>query len=318
MSSDQIVVKSDEGLTKVQFHKYPFERPANIHSEIYLDTGSEHGHFVCQPVEKPSSPSAAIWRFYLQMHQGNFVVRSGLGLYGCYQDYDPKAAPDPHHKESDTEHVAGCITLVRGLEIFYPKLLSPELFQRVQFLLQLHDIGENEYGDQPDDGTQDAAEKDRIELTNLVRATAYFPKTVRENIISDFIRFQNPCASTYPRDLMRVAQLARVIDKAEAILSGITYEKLGTGGDLMHKKSHYDKATAQDLHGFEMAQGDSSLAAVWSVHFVDKFHSYYGFSHLLGVIRAGITEVRGSWFPWFDSFCKTCNIPPSHLTPPLD
>lgn len=183
--------------------------------------------------------SSHIWRRYQSLHLGNFVIRSGFGLCGCYTHYDPSAPPSFNQPESDTEHASGCVELMRCLQAYYPHLLSAELFERAKNLLNDHDIGEVTYGDHPDDGSQIRAEKDQAELINFTCAAAHLPTHLRAQLISDFLAFQDPLSPKLAPQVAQFAQLAKVIDKCETILSAMLYESSGHPGDLHYKRQHF-------------------------------------------------------------------------------
>jgi len=261
--------------------------------------------------------SLDIWRRYECVRRGNLVTRSGFGLCGCYGAYDPYSPPNPRHQESDTEHASGCVELVRSLQTYYPCLLTPELYRRTEHLLKDHDLGENDYGDQPDDGSQNRAEKNQAELVSFALASARLPANLREIAISDFVCFQDSTFTDRPAEIVHLVQLAKIIDKSEAVLSGIAYEKAGAPGDLFYKEHHYDTLTAQDRHFIAETDGDSSIVAGWLAHVVRDYHTYYGFPYVLDIIRAAVIDARGSWFPWFDEFCERNHVPKEHTTHPL-
>lgn len=261
--------------------------------------------------------SFKIFEFYRHVHEGNFVIRSGFGACGCYgPSYQFNSPHNPHKPESDTEHAAGCALLLQCLRWFYPDLLSPDDYARAEILLRLHDIGENDIGDQMDDGSQDAATKDRDELSSFASAIAYLPPTVRARLIRDFIYFQNPLDTWIPNASIHCTQLARTIDKLEAILSGAIYEAKGAAGTLAHKNSHYGLLTERDRQSIQMTNSDSSIIATWLAQVILRCHTYYSFPYVLDIVKAAVFSIRGSWFPWFDDFCKQHQIPAEHVTHP--
>lgn len=261
--------------------------------------------------------SVAIWRRYQQVHAGNFVVRSGLGNYGCYgKSYNPLQPSDAPYYQSDSEHANTCVELLRNLRYHYPDLLPAAFYFRAEQLLASHDLGENAYGDRPDDGSQNRSEKDRIELINFAAAAATLPPAVRAVAIADFIRFQDPLCRHYAPLEGQMAQLARCVDKADAVLSGLIYEQSGRPGNLLHKHQSFCSISAQDRYFANQAAGDTSLVAGWCAHFIYSYHAYYGFPYLLSIIKAGVIDVRGAWFPWFGDFCNHHEIPTEHLELP--
>lgn len=287
--------------------------------------------------------SYAIWRRYCHSHASNFVIRSGCGLCGCY-DYDPSAERSYRKPESVTDHACGCVELVRLLQTFYPNLLTPNEFERAQNLLSNHDIGENKTDDTPDDGSGDKDAKDYAELTAFISTVIDLPKSVRNVLVSDFIKFQDPLATNlaYERiktDMLntssasanivkayllseahndiKVIQLCKAVDKLEAILSSAFFEKHGIKGDLLYKEATFSQLTNQDRSYIDCAEGDSSITAAWLAHVVDEWHACYGFPIVLDIAKAAVIDVRGQWFPWFDRFCANHSIPKEHVTHPV-
>lgn len=310
-----IKIDTSTGVTEVYFGDTPTpERPQII-------TIKKGGRTVTDTARifEPASPdihpfSLDIWRRYETVRLGNLVIRSGFGLCGCYDSYQPE--PNPRRQESDTEHASGCVELVRSLAAYYPNLLLPRLYPRLEHLLKDHDIGENNYGDQPDDGSQNRTEKDQVELTSFVLATARLPDEIRRLAIEDFIRFQTPLDPVHPKELAQMAQLAKVVDKLETILSSAIYEKAGFPGDLTYKRSHYGGITAQDQFFIHASDDDPTILASWLAHATHNYHSYYGFPYVLDIVKAAVIDIRGQWFPWFDRFCKKQGIPKQHIIHP--
>lgn len=221
---DQIIqINTSTGVTEVHFSDTPTAQNIIIKkdNQTILETKR-----IIEPVTPDVHPiSLDIWRRYEAVHLGNFIIRSGFGLCGCYDSYQPEI--NPRRQESDTEHASGCVELLRSLAAYYPNLLSPKLYHRAEHLLKDHDIGENNYGDHPDDGSQNRQEKDQAELANFILSTARLPANLRQTAVEDFIRFQDPFCAQHPKKLAQMAQLAKVVDKLEAILSSATYEKSG-------------------------------------------------------------------------------------------
>lgn len=244
------------------------------------------------------------------------MIRSGFGLCGGYNNYHPDEPPNPYRRESTNEHAGGCVELARSLQIFCPRLLPATLFPRMEHLLADHDLGENSYGDAPDDGSQNRLEKDAAELQEFIRIAQYLPADARQIAIEDFKCFQDPLNPNYPLDISHMVQLAKAIDKAEAVLSAAVRESLGVRLDLHYKSTHFSALTTQDQHFIAEAQNDSTILASWLAHYTMSYHRYYGFAALLAVIKAAVTEIRGAWFPWFDDFCTRNQIPATNLTPP--
>lgn len=237
--------------------------------------------------------SVDIWQKYQHAHYGNFVVRNGFGLCGCYgNDYTYGDPPNYLRQESDTEHACGCVELINNLSYHYPALLSSYLYERAEILLKNHDLGENSCGDIPDDGNQDPSSKNRNELENFVAVALHLPVTIRQNLVADFIRFQDPLFPDYPPAISRMIQLAKAVDKIEAVLSAILREKLSHRGDLTFKNT-IGGISVRD-QAYIDAIGSSTVVDVWLAHAVHQYHMCYGFPYLLDIVKAAVLEVRGA------------------------
>lgn len=273
---------------------------------------SDHQTNSIRLADNISVPSALIWQHYQLAHRGNLVIRSGFGLLGCYGDLYQQAIAEhnlPRRPESDTEHASGCVELVKSFASHYPDLLPPNSYRRAENLMKYHDIGENQYGDRPDDGTQNKREKDYSELLGFASTAALLDPNERKVLIEDFIRFQHPLSKNFTDEERQLAQFARLIDKGETILSGLIYEKNGHGGTF-RKKAHWHTISEQDKFYLQHTGGDDSLVSVWSAHFIHKYHNYQYFEQIFEVLKAAVIDVRGEWFPWYENFCAEFDIQP--------
>lgn len=260
--------------------------------------------------------SVNIWQRYEYVHRTNFVIRSGFAYSGCYgKSFHPSqlSGLDYSKPESVTEHASGCVEILHCLKIFYPNLLSADAYNRAAFLLKDHDNGEIIISDQVDNGTQ-SADKIAREYQAFEESVRYFPASVAFELSRDFLAFQRPFMP-FPGELNQLAQLARVIDKNEVLLSGLFYEAYGTPGDLCHHKS-IEQLSESD-QDFIRQTGSTKLVDVFTAHVLRDYHQYYGFPYVFDIIRAGVMAVRGEWFGWFVDFCRRHQIPPEHVVHPL-
>lgn len=316
-SARVIQVPSSRGLISVRFETERTGATMDRMIRLYVE-GTEVGnkHVAYDLPAGVHHASVSTWRKYQDARQGNLVVRSGFGLCGCYDSYDQSAPLNPRHPESDTEHACGCIEIMKCLGWYYPMLLAPGYFGRAETLLKYHDTGENFYGDHPDDGSQNRDEKDFTELMELAATVADLPITEQRQLIEDFVHFQSPLFPNYPQNEAEMVQLARAVDKLETILSAAAYEKAGAGGTLVYKEQHSGGITGQDRYFIDEI-GDSSILASWLAHTVRDYHMYYGFPYVLDIVRAAVIDVRGEWFPWFDRFCESHQIPLENVVHPF-
>lgn len=260
--------------------------------------------------------SVNIWQRYEYVHRTNFVIRSGFARCGCYGTSFRQSYLNGHdyfRPESVTEHANGCLEILHCLESFYPKLLSKDEYHRAWFLLKDHDNGEIIVNDQPDNGTQDANKHER-EWQAFEQSVQYFPDNVAFALKRDFSAFQQPLMP-FPNELNRLAQLARVIDKNEALLSGLFYEAYGTPGDLCHHKSIEQLSESDQV--FIRQTGSTKLVDVFTAHVLRDYHMYYSFPYVFDIVRAGVIAVRKQWFDWIDDFCANHQIPPEYIVHPL-
>lgn len=260
--------------------------------------------------------SRKIWNLYRIVHESNFTPRRGYGACGCNGEFDFDALKDYQRVESISEHGNNCVTLIEGIQMYYPDLLTEAEYSRARKLLAWHDLGENLYGDHLDDGSQNLAEKDRIELTYFASSIADLPADEREKRLQDFIYFQSPHDSHIPPKSVPYIQLARVVDKLDATLSGLFYEAKGAGGSLDYKGAYHGPLTERDIQSIRETQGRSAIVDTWLVPVLLGCHDLYGFPYALDIVKAAVIQVRREWFPWFDSFCERHQIPTEHVTHP--
>lgn len=323
--AQDVCVQTDHGSIKASFIEAQLSNQIIYEATVQKDDSRTcTSQFVLPlPSSRPYAhiypDSARIWRFYQQAHAGNFVNRSGFGACEVYgDDYQLGAPIDPHRIESTTEHASGCVAVLESLQWFYPQLLNNSGFERAKKLLRYHDLGENTYGDHMDDGSQNVDEKDWVELCSFASSIASLPAADREELIRDFIYFQNPTDSHIIRniDLWQYVQLARVIDKLEAILSATFYESMGASGSLEYKDKHHGLLTERDRQSIRDTDGDTSIVATWLAPVLKQYHTFYGFPYVFDIVRAAVCDIRGAWFPWFEKFCDQYRIPPEHIIHP--
>ncbi len=307
---------TDRGLITVTFTDEQTQNEIVDHTIVQIgDTVTPVSRNIAPDSIHPAS--AKIWRFYRAVHEGNFTPRIGYEACGCNGDIllDIKAPRDYRRIESATEHASGCVALLEGLNQHH-QLLAPDDYERTRQLLTLHDLGENLYGDHFDDGSQDSAEKNKVELSYFASAISSLPPAARAERLQDFLYFQDPTDSHIPESARPRIQLATIIDKLEATLSSLIYEAHGAGGRLSYKKAYCGRLTSRDYWSIDEADGDDSIVATWLIPVIFYKHDYYGFPYVFDVVKTAVIDVRGAWFPWFDQFCKRHQIPPEHINYP--
>ncbi|MBR2709770.1 hypothetical protein IKE72_01685 [Candidatus Saccharibacteria bacterium] len=239
-----------------------------------------------------------IWQTYKNVRAGDLIIRSGFGLTGVYE-YDQKAGLSFRHHESDTEHAAGCIEIARNLSRAFPDLFSGSEWLRIFDLLKYHDLGEVAYGDRPDDGTQNAAEKDAIELIAFRSAITYLPSDDAGTLLWDFWTFQRVDSfSQNNSSHFRLACFARLCDKLDAVLRAIIYELNGVSGDLKYKEEHFSALSERDQYYIQQT-GTTKIAPNWTLHFIDICHRYPYFALFFRILENAVRDVNnGEFYGW--------------------
>lgn len=277
------------------------------------------------------TPAERVWQGLLIQRLQDLTARSGLILCGVYPQTTFYNYPSAHRRSSGsiictgvgsdipetvTVHVRSCITLTRLLANEFPALFAPDpLAMRDEMIavLEFHDGDEPFSGDEPDDGSQDKNSKNRRELQTFVQNISYLSdENLKARLVQAFVHFQypDPPHALYPgwtahdRD---VAQLTRLIDKADAVFSALLAERSGHAGHLSYKEEHYNGITADDAHYIQLC-GTDCISDTWAAHFLHDFHHYYGFRQIASVLHAAVLEVRGTWYPWWGDLCKAFGI----------
>lgn len=228
-----------------------------------------------------------VWQKYYYLKRESRVVRSGFGLYGVY-DYDPEQPFDGARSESDLEHTAGMTALTTLTSLYYPELIPPAELSLYLAAAQLHEIGEVELGDLPDDGTRNEQQKCQAERAAVERYVRDLPAPFGAELAMFFIEFQH--RST------RRGRILYGLDKLEAVLQGLIYEREGRGGHSLNK-SRRRKLSAQDRQNIADT-GSPKLADIWAVHFMERILATPEEPVFLEVLEAAVRDVRGEWFPW--------------------
>lgn len=279
------------------------------------------------------TPAERVWRGLVIQRLQDLTVRSGVVYCGVYPGTNvpsqPPAELDPSREivytgigreipETVTHHVRSCIALTRLLSSEFPQLFAPDpltMRDSIIAIFEYHDGDEPFSGDAPDDGSQDKQAKNHRELQTFLHNIEYLSnENLKAQLIKAFVHFQYctpPHAlysgwTSHERD---VAQITRLIDKIDAVLSTLLAERAGHPGHLYYKSEHYHNITADDAHYIELC-GTDCISDTWAAHFLHDFHGYYGFTEILGVLHAAVLEVREAWYPWWDDVCNAFGIHP--------
>ena len=247
------------------------------------------------------TPAQIIWRMYCNYRQNDKVVRSGFGLCGIYP-FDPEKPTLTNCVENDTIHSTTCEELASLMFRYFPSMVvDPKEQKRLIQLLRYHDLGENV--DRPDDGSTSKDAKFKYELNVFRKKISSLLVEEQRNLIYDFVMFEHAdwdCWNMHDKYLMQIAKLC---DKADALLGAFWYERCGRAGDLEYKRKHFGGITEQDEY-FCKETGSTLIADAWTANFIKSYKTYDKFPLFLSVITTACRETRGKNFPWIESFLK--------------
>ena len=240
-----------------------------------------------------------IWNMYKNYRSNDSVVRSGSGLCGVYT-YDPDSPRCEDYIESDTLHSTTVEELAQNVFRFYPGLFEIRDRERIIHLLRYHDLGETI--DNPDDGSKNHDEKFEEELKTFIDKISYLVPAVQEQLVRDFIMFENANHICWDADSKKMMQFAKLCDKADAPLGAFVYELQGRAGSLLFKKDNFNGITDQD-EKYAKEIGEYSQAGIWTAHMIDTYGDYEYIDIFIEIIIAACKDVRGEVFPWLRGFC---------------
>ncbi len=223
-----------------------------------------------------------IWREYEEHKTAQRrVIRSGFGEYGCY--FLPESRKAPYDRiEVDAEHCFGCSLLGNEFNVYFDELYPDDWLADFNFYITYHELDENKGGDIPDDGRQVKVKKNQCEREATIAFCRNWPEIKRQRLIRLCEDALAPC--TY------FGSRTKVIDKVEAILQGLIFERHGSGGDLSFKEFYYGLSD-RDREFFD-AYGSAKMVDNWLWSFHENYHAY-DVSHLgEGLIRLAIADVR--------------------------
>ena len=232
-----------------------------------------------------------IWNKYWQIKAGLMhVTRSGFGLYGIYP-YDLETGSEIGpvvRSESDAEHSFGVAVLVMLVAMYCPEFIHPSEAVICLQVALLHEIGEIVVGDIPDDGRRDEAGKKERELQVVMQFVKDLPSPHDTSLMLAFLELQDRSP--------RLGRLLHGLDKLEAVLQGLIYEKEGHGGDILNKALQI-QLSRQDHENMQRS-ASTRLVDIWAVHFLDIIQGTPEAPLLRRILRAAVLDVRGEWFSW--------------------
>lgn len=261
---------------------------------------------IINPSVAKIKPALSIWRSYQNYRSGDRVIRSGSGLCGVYE-FDPEKPFLDNYVEVDTIHSATCVELAKDVFEYYPKLFDNLEQNRITSLLSYHDLGEDERGDEPDDGSSEHSEKFQIELQAFIRKIQYHTEEYQDVLIRDFIMFEHASSLEWSARDREIFQFAKLVDKTDAPLGAFLFEKQGRKGSLLYKKENFGGITDQDERYASQIR-EYSQAGIWSAHMIDTYRDYKYLKIFVDIIAEACRDTRGMIFPWLWEFLTKRNL----------
>lgn len=251
------------------------------------------------------------------------VKRSGAILCGYFGDEERNKFLDrdeegPFFKnraESDAEHCNMLKDMIFCLHAFYPELFvqSKEEIEKYgynrYYLLQatvtLHEMGELEEGDIPDDGTRDNAAKDKQEAEYFdgYQANARFPSffvALHSNLFRGMQSVRDGLPFVGPVDVINSE-----LDKCGAVIANFYFEKEGKNGSM-----NYKEASESDLRRTSIIHTDSPADA-WFFHTLEAYQIYFKDEFwpitkiFLEIIQSVSLAVRGKEVEWLNDYIQS-------------
>lgn len=248
-----------------------------------------------------------IWKLYDSMKETVNVIRTGYWRSGIY----PKPTEDQpqiDRGESDAEHGFGTAILADAVMRWFPEDTPTHHLHDVLYMALVHDVGEVEIGDIPDNGSRNEDAKSRAELAIFQRISEYMPSESQDSFLDVFTLFD----TWDSENCDRIGVFIAFCDKFEALLQLVRYEKAG----LVGKTGFYPgyEKTARELDCEKAVDTDNALDC-WTFGCMKRFGQALTtindplYRIFLGILTAAVIDVRGTPFQWARAFYKELNIP---------
>lgn len=232
------------------------------------------------------------------------VPRSYLARYGLTQE--------PMAYESVAAHTGLCQMLAdRILSYIYgPNFTKTDdgfTPREIMEAIRIHDLPENEFGDQCDNGDIDEAKKARDEATYFDKFIKMYPLHDSVFASNAYRLFKHMCLNShYP-----TGQLLYLIDKASALLMTLWYDSIGYP-PMLHKDaanlSNRDRAEMELCERCE--DGYYYASEMWAVDFfhIRKFAGYDHTGIITAIIVMMTLQVNGKWYSWREEDYRQAGI----------
>lgn len=227
------------------------------------------------------------FRAYTRYMELDSVIRAGFALWGVYGKTDYTSIEEDR-KQSDLEHCAGMSFLATMLPIYYPGIYPLEEVWKYQLVTILHELGEIDTGDIPDDGRRDPVEKDLREREYVFRyINIHFPKEYQEIGKKLFVEMQDKSTA--------FGKTAYLIDKIDAVLRGFAYELHAKYGKISKKPYKTERDSSECAF-----TGVENLADNWLCGLFDRINhkDYPNLGIFLEICQSAAFYIRGKPMAW--------------------
>lgn len=222
-----------------------------------------------------------IWQAYKEYCETSYVMRNGTIACDVLKPW----ATDYTYLRAEcvAEHQGRAAYLLGLVLMYFPHISSKNAwFYEIMHMLS-HDVGEVQYGDVLDDGSEEHEISREKEMTALDEHYDHYPEGYKDVFRALHRNFEGMSTSTETFD--------KLVDKAEAVLFVIFLLSKGTEGDVRMKSP---RPSEQDLK-YGGILGTYRTADVWCLHFRDiaKDVSSMLVSPLFEVIKQAFLDVDG-------------------------
>lgn len=243
----------------------------------------------------PSRKGCQVWLTYKEYKDLELVTRAGFGVCGAYP-FDPNNAVwkegNSLPPESDLEHTAGVMKLVRLIHWNYPDIIPSEKLDDYLFGAEIHEMGERLTGDILDDGTRNEKQKDAEETIEIMAHLHRFAPD------EEYIRGMQ-IYSEFRDKSTEFGRILYCIDKTDAILQALFFELKGQPCLLRYKEENFGGISNKDKQNIEKVCSDN-IVDCWSYGLYEKAQhdKYEHIDIFMEIIQSAVYAVRGEPLLW--------------------
>ena len=241
-----------------------------------------------------------IWDGYKLYRLLGSVIRAGCALTGANGPPKDKTFEPftPFPLDTDISHSAGICKLLSLISAHYPQIIPREEIFNYHTLAEVHDMGELDEGDLPDDGTRDKRICDENEL---VWIEAYLAKTYPSDVVNSILEFYNEFES---KSTTRGKIFYLLGDKLDNILMSLVMESLKRKPNILNKVFMFGKNpdVLLDVQSTEFTETTSAADNFLYCEFYNpEFFSYPHLDIFFEIIQSAALDVRGEEMLWLNA-----------------